>query len=75
MNLKEAVEVNRRQYINSHGKDPKGSGMWMFKFISHSSMRNNSEEEKSFNGSFAAALSQAKKYASSRKFDEIIVMP
>jgi len=65
-NVDEAVAVDTDRYVNSHGKKPKGHGVWMFQI---------GDEEISFEGNYGKAAAEAKKEASKRKLMRIFVLP
>lgn len=62
----EAIRVDTEKYRASHGKNPKGSGQWIFKIAG---------KEQGITGSYASAKKQAQEIAKKKGETFIIVMP
>ena len=65
-----ALRVETRPYVISHGKEPRGWGLWMFRL-----RRGIRAEEYGFTGNYAVARREALKFARRFSYDTVEVLP
>lgn len=64
------IDIDRDQYEFSHGKAPRGDGLWLFTIH-----RNGACTDVSYNGPFRDALAHAKREARAVGAHTIVVLP
>jgi hypothetical protein len=70
-----AVEVSNKRYTPSHGKQPRGSGSWMFTHKDKGDVNvNDKEEVHTAHGNFPDAKKSAQKWAKERGHSTVYVM-
>ena len=65
-----AIRCETRPYVISHGVEPRGWGLWMFRL-----RRGVLAEEYGFTGNYAVARRQAVQYAQHFSYDTVEVLP
>jgi len=60
------MRIEKNQYIFSHGKAPRGYGMWAFEVA---------DREYFYTGNFAEAKKEAFKEARNQGVSEIVILP
>lgn len=61
-----SVQVDTREYENSHAREPRGRGGWMFRIGIH---------ERTFSGTYQQARHDAKRFASELGVTIIVTLP
>jgi hypothetical protein len=69
-----SVSLNTREYVNAHGKEPRGRGTWIFE-LRGSLRRNDSEFASNPMQKYSEAIADARRLAVSRGATEIVVKP